>query len=803
MDLPVPNAQAVSDYFRRILTAILEELVDKVPNHGYISNTEIVKQSLRSISNLYKSGLRFANSGLRSDWNDPANRCAYVFLYLMHHCYLVYGSLQYSDEVIRSWRNRSSLKVCSIGGGPGSDLVGLTTFLRMHGIFPRSLECLVFDLYPNWKDTWDTIYTHLQDTFSVTYHMCDLVKDTLGLHIRDLQFIKQADILTLSKSFSAVSAFFRADSSKGAFLRDVLQQTKPGCLVLYIDNEYSGCTQFQRDFASRAGMDLVFEFRGKPTSPKGAYSDIIQKYNNLFEFTPMRSCNVTIQLFRKKGAAPSGPHSAVPQGFPVGIFSSSSRSTPYHDVISSYGGFHGTAMRNTVTPQATSPQLSSGIPLAASNVYPAYSTYNQPYPFDHTTTVERPSLESYRTQTTPQTTPQTTSRLTNTTPGCYGQVVPQGPPVGIISSSSRSQSTPHHDVISSFNSVHEMAIRNTVTPRATSQQYSASGISRAAGNTYPSHSPQYSSGITRAAGNTYPETAARNRPYSSHQLRTNTVASQDVDEFDDEVLENVANLLDQAWPTVATYLSFDDDECQAIIEAHPGRIKQQALQMLTAWRAGYAGPDILAELKGALRAVGLHTLLPELGGKILENPTLQKVAESVGNKWRNLAHYLSFDVEQCRNIQAAFATTREQAGQMIAAWRQSFTGDNPVQFLATALIAIGHDDLARELGEEILESPTLQKVARSVDNKWLRLAQHLSFDVEQCRDIQAAFSTTREQAGQMIAAWRQSFTGDNPVQYLALALIAIGRDDLARELGRNNTFPPKKAPSTAAFMPLE
>ncbi|XP_038057138.1 uncharacterized protein LOC119728811 [Patiria miniata] len=358
MDLPVPNAQPVSDYFRRILTDILEELVDKVPGR-YPSNTEIVKQSLRGISNLYKNGLRFPNSNLRSDWDDPANRCAYVFLYLMHHCYLVYGSLQYSDEVSRSWRNRSSLKVCSIGGGPGSDLVGLTTFLRVHRIFPPSLECLVLDLFPNWKDTWDTIYAHQLDSFTVTYSSCDLVKDK-GIHTRDLQFIKQADIITLSKSFSAVSAFYRADRAKGIFLRNVLQHAKPGCFVLYIDNDCGGSTQFERDFASRTGMDLVFEFRGTPTFPKGAYSYTIRKYHNLFDFSPMRSCDVTIQLFRKKGAVQSGQavriesnstgqmranssikQAAVPQGPPVGVILSASRSTPHHDVIPSYNTFPG------------------------------------------------------------------------------------------------------------------------------------------------------------------------------------------------------------------------------------------------------------------------------------------------------------------------------------------------------------------------------------------------------------------------------------------------------------------------------
>ncbi|XP_022079619.1 uncharacterized protein LOC110973245 [Acanthaster planci] len=305
MDLQVPNANLVAEYCRRILSDVLDELVNQVPN-GLTNNWDNVKQSLRSITNMYQNGLRYAHSNFRSDWNDPANRCAYVFVYLMQHCYLVNGSLQYSDVVAKSWRNKSNLKVCSIGGGPGSDLVGVTIFLRENRIFPPSLECLVLDLYPTWKDTWDTIYRQLPGSFTVSYRECDLVRDT-KLRGQDLQFVKQADILTLSKSFSAVSAFFRQDrsGSKGNFLRNLLRATKPGCFVLYIDNDYVGCTQFQQNFASRAGLDMVFEFRGKPTCPSGQYSHTIRKYCQLFDFRPMRTCNVIIQLFRKKGSVQS------------------------------------------------------------------------------------------------------------------------------------------------------------------------------------------------------------------------------------------------------------------------------------------------------------------------------------------------------------------------------------------------------------------------------------------------------------------------------------------------------------------
>ncbi|XP_022079671.1 uncharacterized protein LOC110973287 [Acanthaster planci] len=288
-----------ADLFRQILTEVLDDLMDQVSGP---SRTEKVKHSLRNISRMYKGGLSRASSQYRPDWSDSANRCAYVFLYLMQHCHLVYSSLQReSNDIIAAWRNMSNMKVCSIGGGPGSDLVGVTTFLREYGIFPPSLECLVLDLYPNWKDTWDTIHQCIPEHFRVKYERCDVVTD-VGLASNAHQFIQQADLITLVKFFSAVSAFFRTDQgrSRGNFLRSILREIKPGCLVLYIDNVHDSDTQFEREFASRVGLEKVSQFRGRPTLPFDQYSLTVENYCRVLDFKPMRSCNVIIQLYKKE-----------------------------------------------------------------------------------------------------------------------------------------------------------------------------------------------------------------------------------------------------------------------------------------------------------------------------------------------------------------------------------------------------------------------------------------------------------------------------------------------------------------------
>ncbi|XP_038055863.1 uncharacterized protein LOC119727861 [Patiria miniata] len=290
-----------ADFYRLVLTKVLDDLMDQV---GGISQIEEVKIALRKISHMYKGGLSIASSQYRSDWSNPANRCAYVFLYLMQHCHLVYFSLeQCTSRILNSWRNKSNLKVCSIGGGPGSDLVGLTTFLRTHGIFPPSLECRVLDLYPNWKDTWDTIHQCIPQYFRVAYERCDVVRD-MGLTVTTHRFIRQADMLTLVKLFSAVSAFFRADPGRGDLLRSILREIKPGCFVLYVDNQHDIDTQFEKEFASQLGLVKVFEFRGKPTLPFGQYSSTVRRYHDELQCWPLSSCNVLIQLYEKLAVQP-------------------------------------------------------------------------------------------------------------------------------------------------------------------------------------------------------------------------------------------------------------------------------------------------------------------------------------------------------------------------------------------------------------------------------------------------------------------------------------------------------------------
>ncbi len=374
-----PESEAAADYFRCVLTDALNPLLDQVEYQDRASKFDDVKESLRDITKLYKTGLNQTTPSSRSNWNDAANRCAYVFTYFMQHCHIVHYSLQQiQHNISTSWQNKNSLVICSIGGGPGSDLVGLTRFLTDTDLFPPSLTCLVLDLYPNWKHTWESIYNQLPETFDVTYGKCDLV-DTTALRSDILHSIGKADMLTFVKSFSAVAAFLRKDPRKGSRLRSILHELKGGSFVLYIDNKHWD-KSFLNNFASPAGLEVVFDFCGKQTLPFGQHSHTIREFSHHLDFRPMRNCDVTIWILYKKKSVRSNVQSSKPSTMASGRSHSlttiqQSRALPAHSILLNTG---------------RSSQYVQPITRAAPKLSASDSSYKFAYPTAQATPTVRP-----------------------------------------------------------------------------------------------------------------------------------------------------------------------------------------------------------------------------------------------------------------------------------------------------------------------------------------------------------------------------------------------------------------------------
>ena len=275
----------------------LPALLGQIPNSEYDHESPLIRvhAALRAISFAYRNKSRTSQ---RNDWQNPANRCAYVFLYFVKNSHLVYDALIENRYCFHNlMTQRREIKVCSIGGGPGSDIAGVIAFLdRMN--YRKSMECVVMDLYPIWESTWHQIRRQLPPSklqhFNSRYEYFDMTKKPSYCHVANI--LSHADLVTFVKSFSNV---YKVPSAKTT-MTTIMESLHLGAIVLYIDNSSNRDANllFIR-IAHEAGLRVLHAFVHNDPLRLPA-TESVRNFSDIFDFKPLRTCCVTIYLLRKQ-----------------------------------------------------------------------------------------------------------------------------------------------------------------------------------------------------------------------------------------------------------------------------------------------------------------------------------------------------------------------------------------------------------------------------------------------------------------------------------------------------------------------
>ena len=101
-----------------------------------------------------------------NDYSDPAARLAYVYSYVAAHSSYVRGLLRSSDPLLRKIQSDGKLNVACLGGGPGSELMGLIQVCVELGR-KGPLACWLLDSEDGWSETWNHVDDELNAKFKV------------------------------------------------------------------------------------------------------------------------------------------------------------------------------------------------------------------------------------------------------------------------------------------------------------------------------------------------------------------------------------------------------------------------------------------------------------------------------------------------------------------------------------------------------------------------------------------------------------------------------------------------------------
>jgi hypothetical protein len=156
-------------------------------------------------------------------------------------------------------------KVACLGGGPGTDALGVLKYLRefQPNAMSPTLECCVMDKEPSWNVNWGAI-AQLAGAPIVPY-FCQLdvtqpVAPAAGA------YLATADLITISYLISEVEKL-NANGSVAQFVQNVFHSAKQGALLVYVDNS-GGHTAFFDGIAGMTGWNLLSSWDWMPGQPQ-------------------------------------------------------------------------------------------------------------------------------------------------------------------------------------------------------------------------------------------------------------------------------------------------------------------------------------------------------------------------------------------------------------------------------------------------------------------------------------------------------------------------------------------------------
>ena len=109
----------------QIIKSILDEEYNQIPGNE-VEKDEQIEARLNALSNSYAQ----LSEGNTISYRDPITRFAYIYRYVTSHANLVCTLLEKNSE-LNSIFDKERVKVACIGGGPGSDFLGILKYLMI------------------------------------------------------------------------------------------------------------------------------------------------------------------------------------------------------------------------------------------------------------------------------------------------------------------------------------------------------------------------------------------------------------------------------------------------------------------------------------------------------------------------------------------------------------------------------------------------------------------------------------------------------------------------------------------------
>jgi Putative SAM-dependent methyltransferase len=233
----------------QIVKAVLDEVVEFYATDLGLSVGEILAQIRAHIDNTAKE---HRQDEPEIEYGDPLCRLGYLYRHATANATLFRRVLRDSDSLKAKVRaaKRKTLSICSVGGGPGTELLGLAKyFLEWPIDLPRKIKFTVLDNVAQWSETWGRLAEAVDAKLQEALEGSDEESPTIADHFIEFdaldknsyknfqyQFVK-TDIVIFNYLFSENKA--RLSDAKRA-ITHLAKIAPAGCVFVVIDRRERG-----------------------------------------------------------------------------------------------------------------------------------------------------------------------------------------------------------------------------------------------------------------------------------------------------------------------------------------------------------------------------------------------------------------------------------------------------------------------------------------------------------------------------------------------------------------------------------
>lgn len=272
----------------QIIKSVLDEEYNQIPGNESEKDRKI-KDKLEELRREYTQLL----DGHNISYSNHITRFAYVYAYVTSHANLVYALIEQNQE-LQNIFNREKAKITCIGGGPGSDFLGIIKYITSYKKSP-DLKVKILDREKTWEESWDGVDDKVERTFSISTSFLPL-DVTIPDDWKDSKKYFQSDFFTMIYFMSELLAV--RDSANEYFLH-LFSKAKPGSLFLFVDNNYHEFYDWFDELAVTQNIDIIKSQETRMVIPSEEDKSDLGIYFDKFTYPKLRA-NVAYRIGRKK-----------------------------------------------------------------------------------------------------------------------------------------------------------------------------------------------------------------------------------------------------------------------------------------------------------------------------------------------------------------------------------------------------------------------------------------------------------------------------------------------------------------------